>query len=219
MAAATLAGCGLLQSSPDDGPTSSDPSYLRILERYSRKQSRYQGIQRRLIWAATLESCPFRLARAEAYARILRLTQDELAALQAREAHQSQLFLEFFVGFFTEVLAWNDLDDPDSMWRIDLEISGERTLLPVAVERLQEVGPNVRALYPYLGYFSRGYRVRFRLGDLPDPGVLLGEGGWLTLRVSSAIAHGELTWPASALDAARSDLEPFDVSACPPDLW
>jgi hypothetical protein len=212
-------GCGLAASARPDIPTQTDPTYHRVLERYSRTQSKYQGIQRRLIWAATLESCPFRLARAEAYARLLRLTEEELRAIQREEARESQQFLDFFVGFFTETLSWNDLDAEHSMWRVDLQIDGERTLLPVAIERGVETGPNVRALYPYLGHFSRGYRVRFRLGDLPEGGALLRRDGWLTLRVSSAIAHGELTWPTAALEGAEPTGTTQPPQACSQDLW
>lgn len=189
----------------EEGFRLTDREYRQSLAHYTRHQNLYQGLQRRLIWAATLEAPRFREIRSQAYASIRRMTQAELEALLAEEMRTGETFLDFFVGFFTEQLAWNDLDAENSIWRIDLLIDGVIVLRPIAIERIADPDPNVRALYPYLGAFSRAYRVRFpRWDEHGRPLVDTGARN-LTLRVSSAIAHGELTWPATLLEAASSD--------------
>src|SRR5690606_16174795 len=123
----------------------------------------------------------------EAYGSIRRLTEAELEALLVEEMRAGEEFLDFFVGFFTEQLAWNDLDAVTSIWRVDLLIGGARVLRPVAIERIVDPDPNIRALYPYLGAFSRAYRIRFpRRDELGNP--LIGpDATEITLRVSSAV--------------------------------
>lgn len=184
----------------EEGFRLTDRVYRQSLERYTRHQSLYQGLQRRLIWAATLEAPRFRQIRTAAYASIRRLTKAEFEALRREEARVGDDYLDFFVGFFTEQLTWNDLDSPDSIWRMDLMVDGLLVLRPISIERVANPDPNVRALYPYLGAFSRAYRVRFaRKDELGKP--LIGAGAHsLTLRVSSAVAHGELHWPVELLD-------------------
>jgi len=189
----------------EEGLRLTDIEYRASLSRFTRHQSLYQGLQRRLIWAATLEAPRFREVRSMAYASLRRLTESELESLIDLELREAESFLDFFVGFFTEQLAWNDLDAENSIWRIDLLIDGVIVLRPIAIERIADPDPNVRALYPYLGAFSRAYRVRFpRWDEHGRPLVDTGARN-LTLRVSSAIAHGELTWPATLLEAASSD--------------
>ncbi|MFO7155325.1 MAG: hypothetical protein DIU72_001730 [Pseudomonadota bacterium] len=183
----------------EEGLRPTDVEYRQVLHRFTRHQALYQGLQRRLIWAATLEAPRFREVRSRAYASLLRMTQAEYDALVALELREAESFLDFFVGFFTETLAWNDLDAENSIWRLDLLVDGRRVLRPVAIERIVDPNPNVRALYPYLGAFSRAYRVRFPLRDESGQPLVDPQAQTLTLRVSSAIAHGELSWPVSLL--------------------
>ncbi len=183
----------------EEGFRLTDRVYRQSLERYTRHQSLYQGLQRRLIWAATLEAPRFRAIRTEAYASILRLTEAERDALLEEERRAGADFLDFFIGFFTEQLAWNDIDAPNSIWRLDLVIDGLVVLRPVAIERVIDPDPNVRALYPYLGAFSRAYRVRFPRRDERGEPLVRPGAQTLTLRVSSAVAHGELSWPVALL--------------------
>lgn len=179
-----------------------DPAYREGLSAFTRHQSLYQGLERRLIWAATLESLPFRRLKLEAFASIRRLTAAELSDLLAQEGREAEEFFDFFVGFFTESPSWNDLDASDSMWRTELLVDESTVVLPLEIQRIARPNPNVRALYPYLGSFSRAYRVRFpRKGEGGVP--LVGPGATtLTLRVSSAVAHGHLSWPTSLLGEA-----------------
>jgi hypothetical protein len=188
-----------------EGLRLTDVEYRASLSRFTRHQSLYQGLQRRLIWAATLEAPRFREVRSLAYASLRRLTEAELQALLALELREAELFLDFFVGFFTEQLAWNDLDAENSIWRMDLVVDGATVLRPIAIERISDPDPNVRALYPYLGAFSRAYRVRFPRWDEQGRPLIATGARSLTLRVSSAIAHGELTWPATLLEVTASD--------------
>lgn len=184
----------------EEGFRLTDHEYRQSLAHYTRHQNLYQGLQRRLIWAATLEAPRFREIRSQAYASIRRMTQAELEALLAEEMRTGETFLDFFVGFFTEQLAWNDLEAENSIWRVDLLIDGASVLRPIEIVRIADPDPNVRALYPYLGAFSRAYRIRFpRKDELGNP-LIPPNAGQLTLRVSSAVAHGELSWPVTLLE-------------------
>ena len=199
MAVAVLAGCTSLARVSEEGFRPTDVEYRQVLERFTRHQALYQGLKRRLIWAATLEAPRFREVRSRAYASLLRMTQTEFDSLLALELREAESFLDFFIGFFTETLAWNDLDAENTIWRLDLLVDGGRVLRPVAIERIVDPDPNLRALYPYLGSFSRAYRVRFPLRDEQGMPLVGPETQIVTLRVSSALAHGELSWPVSLL--------------------
>lgn len=59
----------------EEGLRLTDIEYRASLSRFTRHQSLYQGLQRRLIWAATLEAPRFREVRSMAYASLRRLTE------------------------------------------------------------------------------------------------------------------------------------------------
>src|SRR5690606_29082539 len=73
--AAALTGCSSVGRVGEEGLRPTDVEYRQVLHRFTRHQALYQGLQRRLIWAATLEAPRFREVRSRAYASLLRMTQ------------------------------------------------------------------------------------------------------------------------------------------------
>jgi hypothetical protein len=166
-AAALAAGCSsvpVVGSAPatraDDAPRVEDPAYAAALEQATRTGSVYDGLDLRVFGAATRQTPAFRRARVEVVARFLDLPEAERQARFEAERIDANRYLDFFVGFYTAERGWNELEQADSIWRIELEAGGA-TYLPLSVQRIERPDANLVALYPYLTPFWVAYRIRF----------------------------------------------------------
>jgi hypothetical protein len=198
LALAVATGCSSVPvgSAPatraDEAPRVEDPAYEAALERATRTGTVYDGLEGRAFAAATRQTPAFRRARVEAVGRFLHLPPGEIAARLEAERIEAGRYHDFFVGFYTADRRWNDLDQRDSIWRVELEAGGS-TFLPLAVGRIERPDPNLVALYPYLTPFWVGYRIRFPAQDTSGAALVPADAPVL-LRIASAAGKLELAW-------------------------
>jgi len=100
------------------------------------------------------------LARARRLGEWLGWTQQELDRHLAAEATEAARYDDFLVAFYATDRHANDLDAPQSVWRVALVLGEGRELLTHDVTAL-EANTTLLHLYPYIGVFDTVYRVRF----------------------------------------------------------
>lgn len=198
-----------LSQRPDDAPRVQDRSYYDLLDRYTRFQSGYDGLDHRFYLAATWESWPFRQRRVEAMADFLNLPESDTQAELARERAEARQFVDFFLGFYTAESRWNDLSSPRTIWRLELEYPDGTTTLPVRVERIHRPDATLQALYGYLAPFWVGYRVRFPRAD--GGPMSLEPGDTLRLRMSSAVGRAAPSWVVEPGDQLEPSAPPAAI--------
>lgn len=176
----------------DDAPLVRDSRYTAALDRATRTGTIYEGLTQRAFGAVTRQTGAFRRERVLAESRFLHLSEAETTARLEFERLDAVRHLDFFVGLYTADRRWNDLERPNSIWRVELD-TGHATFLPLSVQRIDRPDANLTALYPYLTRFWVAYRIRFPSLDTagaplfpPDAPVLL--------RLSSAAGKFELRW-------------------------
>lgn len=178
----------------DNFPRLHDPSYEKELERATRFESCYDGLDARAFFAITFESDAFREARAIATARIQGMSRGDEEALLAREREEGAWNLEFLVSLYTPRIPWSDLTSDRSIWAIEIPRVGERSVSPTSIERISQPDANLQALYRHVSPFSATYRVRFPRTDpegrpVPGPGT-----PELVLQIASALCTIDPTW-------------------------
>ncbi len=167
---------------------SADPAYERALEAATAREQLFRGFDRIVNACATLQSPGFRAARASRQSGLFGLTPAEARALEADEARQAAAETDLEVGLFIDPQSQNDLDEPNSIWHVQLLFPDGTALAPTSIEGRHEPDPNERTLYPYLQRFWVAYTVRF---PPPPPG----EGGPPTLRIASSLGKVDLVFP------------------------
>lgn len=170
-AAALLAGCGMLPHAPT--PEVQWGAWPEARDRETRFTDIYDGFEHRAnLWAVRLTPT-VREARTRRLAAWLSWTAGELEARLAEDRIEAAKWDDFVIFLYTSKPKWNDLDAPQSIWRIEFTLGGDE-VLPARVEALERTA-TLDALFPMGGAFDTAYRLRFQrtdAGPTPLPGVL-----------------------------------------------
>lgn len=196
VAAVMLGGCKTTPPTVGDPPPtlddkSAERDYRQLLDRYSGTGEIYTGFTTQLFAGATYQSWPFREARVKRLAAFKSMKPEEVAELLAKEREEWEQFHVFELGTWTREPRYDDFDRKDTIWRIALR-TDEVELLPADVSRVERVGMNARALYPYMGDFWVRYRVRFPKRTADGAATLPGDAQNVTLRLASTLGRTDL---------------------------
>lgn len=181
-----LAGCG-----GPKGP--STESYFKVLERWSRGEKVFSGLESRLYINATYKTQEFRKAYIEHYSRSYELSPEHAKALLERETEQGQAYNEFFFTAYTPESSLNDFERNDSVWQLYIEDAQGRRAKPLSIMALDNPEPVIREFFPYFDLWSRAYTVRFpKYADSGDE--ISPEKGEVKFIVTGVMGKGELKW-------------------------
>ncbi len=183
-----LAGCTTMV---EERPTPKH-DYYSILERWTRTETVYSGVETTLHIDAVYLGGEFRTAYVEEYARRLRLSQEKRENLKRAELSKLEEYNEFILVTATPVEEWNDFDRKDSIWRLYLvDEDGER-VEPVSVSRVEK-DAILREFFPFVDEWCSVYRVIFP--RLTPKGHTIGEDSeYIRLEVSGIKGTAELVW-------------------------
>ncbi|MFH1533052.1 MAG: hypothetical protein ABIK09_20190 [Pseudomonadota bacterium] len=174
--------------------------YDDALATWTRKARDYRNFESRIITAATYLSPRFIEAMAAEHQRIFSPTGSEQASWLKGHTDETARSEVFFVAVSTRDRGWNDLEQPDSIWRLYLETDRGDKVSPERIVAIRGQPPVLAHFFPHLGHFSIGYWVVFprypvyRDGEgLPRP-VIDPSVSWFRLRMRSPVASVDLTW-------------------------
>jgi len=171
LAAVALAGCGILPHAPI--PEVQRGAWPEERDAATRRADIYDGFEHRAdVWTIRLTPA-VREERARRLAAWLNWSPAELDAKLAQERAENARWDDFVVLLYTADRSWNDLDAPQSIWRILFDMGGGDE----TVGKATAIGRDATfdALFPMVGPFDTVYRVRFPRFDtelVPRPGVL-----------------------------------------------
>jgi len=201
--AAVLPGCAFIPPqvgarAPVLRDASAERAYQVALSRATARHEVYAGLDTRLFVAATHQSTAFRAARTRRLAAFEGWSGEALQAALGREVADAEQANDFLLGVYVPDRREENLDTPQSAWRVALEFQDGTELRPASIERLGRGTLRQRALYPYLGDFWVAYRVRFpRVRPDGRDGWLEGAPGFV-LKVGSTLGQASLRFPAAA---------------------
>ncbi|WP_224245683.1 hypothetical protein [Hyalangium gracile] len=193
---------GLLSGCTTTPPTIGDPApqltdrrseqkYQEIFGRYSDRAEIYDGFDTRVFAGATFQTMNFREARVRRLAEFQFLPKARVEELLAKERTEETQFNEFFLGVHVNDYRFEDFSNRNSIWRIVM-LTPSVEVEPVSIERIGRATLDMRAMYPYLGVFWVGYRVRFPK-VLPDGTPVIPESAThIQLRMASTLGHGQM---------------------------
>jgi hypothetical protein len=170
-------------------------SYKKNLEVWTREARIHRGFQVVLIAHATLKSAEYRRAYGHEYATALRLTPQEEEKFIEDQLQAATLGWEFLMATFVPEKAWDDFDQPGSMWRLFLVKEKDRRLAPLEVRRVKGRDPVLAHFFPYISPHKSVYIVRFPL-DHPDGVSPVTEDTTKPLKmvITSVLGSAEMDW-------------------------
>lgn len=187
LTAALLAGAGCA-SGPHDlrvtrGFASPATPYGALLPRHTRSAELYDALDTVAKGWATWKSPQLRAALAETSIAAYRLEADAARTLRLEEERAGRRVREFHLALYTPKKSWNDLETPDTLWRVYLTLPGGEHVEPVRVIYLPKSDKSA-VEYPYVTRWTREYALLFPIldgtpADLPPTLVLTGPLGTL----------------------------------------
>ncbi len=181
-------------------PTEKD--YKEVLGRWTRSDKVYELLEAVLFVSATFHSPEFRQAFLVAHPNVYGRGSDEARRLALLEGGAEENF-EFFFAAYTADASWNDFGKEESIWRVTLE-GDEGEKVDGVVTRLK-TNANLRVTYPYVTPWSRTYAVRFPRTGSDGRLLIRPTADHFTVRFSSALGEGVLTWYLDAAGLKRQE--------------
>ena len=137
--------------------------YGKALKRWTRTVTLYSGLETRAFVRVVYLSPEFVAAQAAQISRIRAELPDQAAVTLSRLREEYKAPAFFAIAYMPDRTA-NDWNEPESVWRIALNLGlGERA--PDRIVRYERpFNAELRVLYPYLDEYSTAYLIRF-----PEP--------------------------------------------------
>jgi hypothetical protein len=204
--ALALAGCGAVQGvksrlpprEPQPGPE--DGAYADLRDAATRKARLYDGFVHRADVTVTWLSPEVRDAGTRRLAEWQGWSTVELEAALAAQHAEAAKGEQFLISLYTADRKHNDLADPGSIWRIQLD-DGTTRAAAAAVEVVPR-DANTRQLFPFVGSFDLVYRAR-----VPWTGEPLAGRGF-SLKLMSALGPLVLDFTPGASQSDRPSQAP-----------
>lgn len=197
-----VAGCGGSQREVRLATAFAAPStpYGALLPRYTRSAELYEGFDTVAKAWVTWRAPELRAALAETAVAAYGLRGEDAAVVRRDEERAARRVREFHVALFTGKPGWGELESPDTLWRISLDLpSGER-LTPIQVVRLAKTDRSA-VEYPYVTRWTREYSVFFP--NVPPPEADTGA----TLTLSGPLGTMTFVFGAPAASVRDPDVD------------
>ncbi|HPQ69304.1 MAG TPA: hypothetical protein PKW95_09240 [bacterium] len=191
------AACDPTAVKPDVKHEGSYRSYQRLLDNWTRSDKIYRNFETHLIVSATYFSESMRRGYVAEYARAFDLPADETDFMLEEQLNKDRRDVEFIIVWYTPRMRDNDLDDPDSSWRLWFIDADGVKVGASQVKRLRVRHTKEYFLFPEYNEWSRLYRVTFPAVG-PDGQALRREEGKVKLRVAGVEGSFDLIWDMTA---------------------
>ncbi len=177
------------------GPQKLEAEYEKLLRHWTRSAQVYNSLDSILVVHTTYLAPGFRQAFGEQYLKVFGIDPGKVDSDLEKIATSVGRGHEFFVFVDSNKLPWNNLNEPDSVWRLGLWGGKEQPgVPPLSIHRFQGRGPNLKAFFPYLNRFGRSYLVVFPSEQPNGQPVLDPSFGKLKLKLASAFGTAKLKW-------------------------
>jgi len=169
--------------------------YFDILNHMTRSKKVIDNMDNKLFIYATYNSWPLREAYVDEYAGRYLMYNYQKDRLKVTEKEYDERFNEFFIAVYTPEEHWNDLNTPESIWKIYLEDEKGDRVTPVDIKKVDVNSPLIREFYPFLDLWSSGYVIRFpkhmTVGTKP---VLEKDAKYFKLIITGVVGSAMLEW-------------------------
>lgn len=168
-------GCGARLPSGvrlTEGFASPGTPYGDALTRHTRYAELYEGFDTVAKGWATEKTPDLREALAEASVRAYLLEGAAAEAVREEARTAGRGGREFHLALYTPKKQWNDLEAPESLWRVRLELPGGALVEPTSVTALAKTD-KTPVQYPYVNPWTREYAIVFPAGQPTGASLVL----------------------------------------------
>lgn len=152
-------GCAGMVTSPNGLVLMNHAQFESVVERYTDRTQRYEGLYNTLDVAATIRNTAVMRGQLESQARIYQWDRVKFQSESNKLAEKARNETEVFLSFYTPERKNDDLSRGNTQWRIYLEVDGRR--FEGKASRIKTGTAEVQGFYPYHTRFATPYSVIF----------------------------------------------------------
>lgn len=174
----------------------SESQYLSIVDQYSKQVQQYDGLNNVLEINATLLNTPVAMAQVDQNARLYLWDKTRYTDEKATVQKNTQNKTEIFFSFFTPEKAHNDLHKNKTLWRLFLDVNGQR--YDGKIVKVKKVLSEIRSLYPQHSQWTTAYMASF---DVPTASVDMFPA---KMTLTGPVGSASVVFPVSTAAAAAT---------------
>ncbi len=180
-------------------PLISESQYHSIIDQNTKDIQQYDGLNNVLEIHATLLNSSVSMAQVDQNARLFLWDKTRYAEEKATVQKNIQNKTEVFFSFFTPEKAHNDLHKNKTLWRLFLDVNGQR--YDGKIVKVKKVLSEIRSLYPQHTQWTTAYMASF---DVPTASVDMFPA---KMTLTGPVGSASLVFPVSASNSVKDSSE------------
>ena len=176
--------CATRLPTPQGVPEISVSEYEEMIENKSKKLEVYDGLYNKLTIHGTWLDSQITEASLSHSARLLQWNEQKYKEEKTKAISKHTASTEFFVSFYTPERKYNDLSQNKTLWKIFLDVDGQR--YEGKATKVKLLLTEIQMLYPYHNRWSTPYVLTFPVA------TSLVEGKRAVLTLTGAISSPQL---------------------------
>lgn len=182
-----LSACATYEVTPGGRAIRTESEYFKVVDENSQQKTVYQGLYNLLDIQATALKSSVLEAQLDQFTRIYQW--DEKKFLEEKGKNEARLNkqAEFFLAFYTPDRKSDDLNKPNTLWRVFLDVGGKR--YDATITKIKTGTPELISIYPSFNRFYTPYQLTF---NVPMKAI---EGQPMKLTVTGSVGYAVLNYP------------------------
>lgn len=156
-----LSACATYEVTPAGRAILTENEYYKVIDENSDQTTRYSGLYNLLDVQTTALTSKVLLAQMDQLTRIYLWDETKYKEEKAKNEARVNKEAEFFLAFYTPERKSDDLNKPNTQWRIFLDVAGRR--FEGKVSKIKIAFPELVSLYPSFNRFYTPYSVVFNI--------------------------------------------------------
>ncbi len=153
------ASCVTRLTTPAGIPDISLADYNTLIEEKTRKIQIYDGLYNQLTVQGTWVDSAVTEASLSHNARLYQWTEEKFKEEKTKAISRHATTTEFFISFYTPERKHNDLSKTKTVWKIFLDVGGQR--YEGKATKVKYLFSEIQVMYPYHNRWSTPYTVTF----------------------------------------------------------
>ena len=169
--------------------------YEDVCDKWSREARVHHGFEAEYIVVGTYKSKAFRRAYVDEYAEAYKLNPEEKGQLLKDQFREADVHHEFQLALFVPEKKWEEIDKPESMWKLYLSNDSGDRVEPSEIQRVKQRDADTYHFFSYVTPWKTVYVVRFPYTVVGTNSPLVDEKTKsLTLVITSVLGTAQMEW-------------------------
>ena len=139
----------------------SEEDYTTLINNNTPRANQYNGLYQTFQADVTILSSEVQSAQLKQRAVYMQWDIKQLQSEREKMLQENSAYAKFFMRFYTPVRDYDDLHKGKTIWKVYLEVSGQR--LEGKVKKMTDKYVEIKTLYPHFDHFATPYEITFNL--------------------------------------------------------